>query len=67
MAYIKFKELTKYFDLKKEVDIDDLPEYTKEYIEGSCQNNDYVEKYKSLGDNTNFFFKKTIYMVKKNG
>ena len=40
---------------------------TKEYIEGSCQNNDYVEKYKSLGDNTNFFFKKTIYMVKKNG
>ena len=40
---------------------------TKEYIEGNCQNTDYVEKYKSLGDNTNFFFKKTIYMVKKNG
>ena len=40
---------------------------TKEYIKGNCQNNDYVEKYKSLGDNTNFFFKKTIYMVKKNG
>ena len=45
----------------------ELIQDTKEYIEGSCQNNDYVEKYKSLGDNTNFFFKKTIYMVKKNG
>ena len=45
----------------------ELLQDTKEYIEGSCQNNDYVEKYKSLGDNTNFFFKKTIYMVKKNG
>ena len=40
---------------------------TKKYIESNCQNNDYVEKYKSLGDNTNFFFKKTIYQVKKNG
>ena len=46
---------------------EELLQDTKEYIEGSCQNNDYVEKYKSLGDNTNFFFKKTIYMVKKNG
>ena len=44
-----------------------LLEDTKNYIEGNCQNTDYVEKYKSLGDNTNFFFKKTIYMVKKNG
>lgn len=33
MAYIKFKELTKYFDLKKEVKEDDLPEYAKEYVE----------------------------------
>ena len=33
MAYIKFKELTKYFDLKTEVDIDKLPEYAKEYVE----------------------------------
>lgn len=32
MAYIKFKELTKYFDLKKEVKEDDLPEYAKEYV-----------------------------------
>ena len=32
MAYIKFKELTKYFDLKKEEKEDDLPEYAKEYV-----------------------------------
>lgn len=35
MAYIKFKELTKYFDLKTEVKIDNLPEYTKEYVSDS--------------------------------
>ena len=35
MAYIKFKELTKYFDLKTEVDIDKLPEYTTEYVDDS--------------------------------
>ena len=32
MAYIKYKELTKYFDFKEEVEIDNLPEYTKEYV-----------------------------------
>ena len=40
---------------------------TKEYIKNSCQDNSYVTKYEKLGNNTNFFFKKTIYMVKKNG
>jgi len=35
MAYIKFKELTKYFDLKIEVKSSDLPEYTKEYVDDS--------------------------------
>lgn len=39
---------------------------TKKYIEGNCQDEGYIEKYKSLGDFTNFFFKKTIYRVKKN-
>ena len=39
---------------------------TKKYIEGNCQDEEYVEKYKNLGDFTNFFFKKTIYRVKKN-
>ncbi len=33
MAYMKFKELTKYFDFKTEIrDIDTLPDYTKEYL-----------------------------------
>lgn len=45
----------------------DLVSDTKDYIKGNCLDNAYVEKYKILGDFTNFFFKKTIYKVKKNG
>ena len=33
MGYIKFKELTKYFDFKREVNVDELPDYTKEYVD----------------------------------
>ncbi len=40
---------------------------TKKYILNGCLEKDYVDKYKILGDDTNFFFKKTIYRVKKNG
>lgn len=40
---------------------------TKEYINGNCQNQTYLTKYEKLGNDTNFFFKKTIYRVKKNG
>ena len=40
---------------------------TKDYINNNCSSIDYVNKYKILGDYTNFFFKKTIYKVKKNG
>ena len=32
MAYIKFKELSKYFDFKIEVEPNNLPDYTKEYV-----------------------------------
>lgn len=39
---------------------------TKKYIEGNCQDKEYIEKYKYLTTSTNFFFKKTIYRVKKN-
>ena len=38
---------------------------TKNYISSGCIDNNYVSKYKKLGDSTNFFFKKTIYKVKK--
>ena len=34
------------------------------YIKGNCLDDNYIEKYKKLGDSTNFFFKKTIYKVK---
>ncbi len=34
MAYIKFKELSKYFDFKEEIlNIAELPEYAKEYVD----------------------------------
>lgn len=33
MAYIKFKELTKYFDFKEEVGLNNLTDYAKEYID----------------------------------
>ena len=49
-------------ELFKEILID-----TKKYISNSCEDSSYVEKYQKLGNNTNFFFKKTIYQVKKNG
>lgn len=45
----------------------ELVKDTKDYIKESCQDIDYISKYQKLGDNTNFFFKKTIYRVKKNG
>ena len=46
---------------------DELLSDTKKYIESGCIDSNYVSKYKRLGDSTNFFFKKTIYKVKKNG
>lgn len=57
MAYIKFKELTKYFDLKKEVKIEDLPEYAKEYVE---DNERIVMSYKNSKDYAVFTDKKII-------
>lgn len=38
---------------------------TKKYIADGCSDASYVEKYEKLGDSTGFFFKKTIYRVKK--
>ena len=32
MAYIKYKELTRYFNFQKEVSGDSLPKYVKDYI-----------------------------------
>ncbi len=56
--------------IMREYGIDNFRELvndTMEYIKDSCSDLSYVLKYKKLGDSTNFFFKKTIYRVKKNG
>lgn len=47
MAYIKFKELTKYFDFRLEVDNKNLPEYTIEYLN---TNEDVLLAYKNSRD-----------------
>lgn len=52
----------------REFGVDDFKELvsdTTKYIKGNCMDTSYVSKYKKLGDSTNFFFKKTIYKVKK--
>ena len=56
--YIVFREYG--IDNFKELVID-----TMNYIKDKCNDNKYLDKYKKLGDSTNFFFKKTIYRVKK--
>lgn len=33
MAYLKYKEITKYFYFYKRLDIDSLPKYTTDYLE----------------------------------
>lgn len=57
MAYIKFKELTKYFDLSTEVETKDLPEYAKEYVENSEK---ILLSYKNNKDYAVFTNKKMI-------
>ena len=57
MAYIKFKELTKYFDLKTEVSLDNLPEYAKEYVE---DNERIIMAYKNSKDHAVFTDKKIV-------
>ena len=57
MSYIKFKELTKYFDLKEEVSFNDLPDYAKEYVE---DNEKVVISYKNSKDYAVFTNRKII-------
>lgn len=57
MAYIKFKELSKYFDFKVEVEESNLPEYAKEYVE---DNEKIVLSYKNSKDYAVFTDKKII-------
>ena len=51
----------------REYGIDDFNELVNDtslYISGGCTDENYINKYKKLGDSTNFFFRKTIYKVK---
>lgn len=57
MAYIKFKELTKYFDFKEEIMEENLPDYTKEYVEN---NEKILMGYKNSKDYVVFTDKKMI-------
>ena len=45
-------------------DFEELVNDTCNYIKDGCIDDNYISKYKKLGDSTNFFFKKTIYKVK---
>lgn len=58
MAYMKFKELTKYFDFKEEiVNVENLPNYTKEYVDDGEK---VVLAYKNSKDYVLFTSKKMI-------
>ena len=57
VAYIKFKELTKYFDFKEEIMEENLPDYTKEYVEN---NEKILMGYKNSKDYVVFTDKKMI-------
>lgn len=57
MAYIKFKELAKYFDFKTEVTEDKLPEYAKEYVD---EKEKIILGYKNMKDYVVFTDKKMI-------
>lgn len=58
MAYMKFKELTKYFDFKTEiVNTDNLPDYTKEYTD---EGEKIILAYKNSKDYVLFTNKKMI-------
>lgn len=58
MAYIKFKELAKYFDFKTEVREDELEDYAKEYIDDEKER--FVFAYKNSKDYMVFTDKRMI-------
>ncbi len=57
MAYIKYKELTKYFDFKSEVPLNELPDYTTEYVN---ENEKIMLGYKTSRDHAVFTDKTMI-------
>lgn len=57
MAYAKFKELTKYFDFRQEVDVRELPYYATEYVN---QGEKILLAYKTARDHAVFTDKTMI-------
>ena len=57
MAYIKFKELSKYFDFKEAIATDRLPDYAKEYVSNK---ESIIGSYKNSKDYAVFTDKKMI-------
>lgn len=57
MSYIKFKELSKYFDFKEEIATDKLPDYAREYVSSK---ETILGSYKNSKDYAVFTDKKMI-------
>lgn len=57
MAYMKYKELTKYFNFRKEIDTDDLPKYVTDYL---VKDENVISAYKTRKDKGIFTNKRAI-------
>lgn len=57
MAYTKYKELTKYFNFNKELEISSLPTYVTDYVENDEK---IIQAYKTSRDKGIFTDKKII-------
>lgn len=57
MAFVKFKELTKYFNFNNEIDKDNLPKYVLDYLEPS---ETIYKAYKTARDKAIFTDKRMI-------
>lgn len=57
MAYIKYKELTKYFNFNQEIATNDLPKYVLDYVE---ETEEIYKAYKTFRDKSVFTDKRMI-------
>lgn len=57
MAYIKYKELTKYFNFNQRLEISDLPKYVLDYVDSDEK---VIAAYKTKRDKSAFTNKRMI-------
>lgn len=57
MAYIKYKELAKYFNFNKRIEIKDLPNYVNDYL---YEDEEIIAAYKTSRDKAVFTEKRMI-------